>query len=83
MYEEFSYKVAQLALNSKIIITVQDNLNTVITEDMEEYNIQTKTEKSAKITANVNGSSYSKDIEKQKEEDPVQYNREYYKNRKL
>lgn len=74
--EEFSYKVAQLALNSKIIITVQDNLNTVITEDMEEYNIQTKTEKSAKITANVNGSSYSKDIEKQKEEDPVQYKTE-------
>lgn len=74
--EDFAYNVAQLALNSKIILTVQDNLNTVITDDIEEYDIQTKVEKDAKITATVEDKSYSKDVKKENENEPVHYETE-------
>lgn len=40
--EDFAYEIAQLALNSKIVITVHDNLSTTIEDYKEEYKIQSK-----------------------------------------
>ncbi|MBQ2835440.1 MAG: hypothetical protein IJE68_01200 [Clostridia bacterium] len=37
---QFAYNIAQLALNSEIIITVQENLTTIVTENTEKYEIQ-------------------------------------------
>lgn len=71
--EDFAYSVAQLALESKIIIEVQDNLTTVETEIYEEYDIQEKINKRATITAVVDDVSHSKQATSEKENDPVNY----------
>ena len=71
--EDFAYNVAQLALDSKIIITVQDNLTTVTTHIYEEYDVQEKTQKSATIVATVDNTNYSKQVEIENETDPVNY----------
>lgn len=71
--EDFAYNVAQLALDSKIIITVQDNLTTVTTDIVEEYDTQEKIEKNAWIKATVDNISYSKQIAKDSESNPVYY----------
>lgn len=71
--EDFAYNVAQLALDSKIIITVQDNLTTVTTNTYEEYDNQERIEKSAWITATVDDTSYTKRVEKENETEPVNY----------
>ena len=71
--EDFAYNVAKLALDSKIIITVQDNLTTVTTDIVEEYETQEKIKKSAWITAIVDEVSYSKRVTKENENNPVYY----------
>ncbi len=71
--EDFAYSVAQLALESKIIIAVQDNLTTVETETYEEYDIQEKINKRATITAVVDDVSHSKQATSEKENAPVNY----------
>lgn len=50
---DFAYNVAQLALNSKIVFTVQDNISTIITDNIEEYDRQEKIEKEAEITVTI------------------------------
>lgn len=47
--EEFAYNLAQLALNSKIIFTVQDNLTTSIVTKIEQYKEQEKIQKQATL----------------------------------
>jgi len=71
--EDFVYSVAKLALDSKIIITVQDNLTTVTTSIYEEYDIQEKIEKTASITATIDDTSYSEQINKENESSPIKY----------
>lgn len=71
--EDFAYNVAKLALDSKIIILVQDNLTTVTTNIYEEYDLQEKYDKNAVITATVDGISSSKSVEKVDEKTPVNY----------
>lgn len=50
---DFAYNVAKLALNSKIIFTVQDNLTTIVTENIEEFDKQEKNRKEAEITVTI------------------------------
>lgn len=58
--EEFSYNVAQLALKSKIIITVHENLSVIESNNIEEYEIQEKTIQKANLSVTYNGNtSYS------------------------
>lgn len=56
--EEFAYNVAQLALNSKIIITVQDNLTTVINDKLEKYKIEEETISTDEFGNETTGTEY-------------------------
>ena len=58
--EEFSYNVAQLALKSKIIITVHENLSVIESNNIEKYEIKEKTTQKANLSVTYNGNtSYS------------------------
>jgi len=52
--EDFAHNVSQLALDSKIILTVQDNLTISVTERIEEYDIREKVEKEGNVTITQN-----------------------------
>lgn len=74
--EDFTYKLAQLALNSEIIFTVQDNITTSITENIEEYETQEKNEKSAWIKLIKEDETMAKEVTKTAEKNPVSYKTE-------
>lgn len=71
--EEFTYSVAKLALDSKIIITVQDNLTTVNTNIYKQYSIHQKDVMDTWITAIVDGQEYRKQIKKEYSYEAVNY----------
>lgn len=73
---DFVYKVAQLALDSEIIFTVQDNISTSVTKNIEEYQVQEKQKKSAWLHLIQKDSKLSKPVEKTKTSTPVPYKTE-------
>ncbi len=75
--EEFAHNLSKLALNSEIEFTVNDNKTTVTTTEVYTYKKQTKnvTTVNTIITAQIGGSSVSKNYEKvqTKINDPIDY----------
>ena len=58
--EDFCYNLAQLALKSKIIITVHENLSVIENNNTETYEIEEKTIQKANLSVTYNGNtSYS------------------------
>ncbi len=60
--EKFSYNLAQLALDSKIIFTVQENFTIKTKNQVEEYDKQEKIRKEAAITVKIEGKSKTKQV---------------------
>lgn len=71
--EDFAYEVSKLALNSKIVLTVQENFSVSESTTTEEYKIQSEIRKTAQFNVNYEdtlSSKIYKDIESLK---PIEY----------
>lgn len=73
---EFAYEVAKLALNSKIVLTVQENFSTSETTVTEEYKTQDEIRKSATLAVKIKDDIFRKNYEDITTEDPVSYKTE-------